>query len=279
MKRVALMLAIVACNGSSPTQISDGSTSSGSATTSSSTSSPWPPPTSYDAYGIIDEPDLGGLRCDLWGQDCPPGEKCMPYSNDGGSEPNGSRCSPIAPNPKQPGEPCTVEAAPLSGIDDCDRSAICWDVDPETNRGICREMCEGTDANPHCDEACTVCAVGSHINLCLPNCDPLAQDCGEARGCYPILETFACFYYSGGGAFGVPCVAITDCDPGLHCEDAAFLPDCDGASCCAPFCDLDEPDECDAQIPGSSCFAWFDSGTYADTCYPAGTVGFCAVPP
>jgi hypothetical protein len=46
--------------------------------------------------GFIVDPDGGGpsIECDQWAQDCPPGEKCMPWANDGGSSWNATRCFP-----------------------------------------------------------------------------------------------------------------------------------------------------------------------------------------
>src|SRR5262245_15971404 len=42
---------------------------------------------------FVERPDGGGSNeCDVWAQDCPPGEKCMPWANDGGSSWNSLRC-------------------------------------------------------------------------------------------------------------------------------------------------------------------------------------------
>jgi hypothetical protein len=79
--------------------------------------------------GFISNDDYGGgqtYECDLWKQDCPPGEKCMPWANDGGGSWNATRCTPLAEDPRQPGEPCTVEGSGVSGRDDCDIRAMCW---------------------------------------------------------------------------------------------------------------------------------------------------------
>ena len=47
--------------------------------------------------------------CDLWAQDCPVGEKCMPWANAGGPAWNDARCTPLDSQPGQPGDACTVE--------------------------------------------------------------------------------------------------------------------------------------------------------------------------
>jgi len=56
-------------------------------------------------------PDGGGVavECDVWSQDCPSGEKCMPWVSDGGSSWNATRCTSLTNDPNQPGDPCTVE--------------------------------------------------------------------------------------------------------------------------------------------------------------------------
>src|SRR5262245_46725118 len=58
--------------------------------------------------GFIQDPDGGGvsIECDAWAMDCPRGEKCMPWANDGGSEWNATRCSPLDPDPAHPGDQC-----------------------------------------------------------------------------------------------------------------------------------------------------------------------------
>ena len=84
----------------------------------------------------------GGFNeCDIEAQDCPEGEKCMPWANDGGDEWNGTRCSPIAKDPGPLGGPCLAEGSGTSGIDDCDLGLVCWQVDPKTNQGVCHAMC------------------------------------------------------------------------------------------------------------------------------------------
>ena len=56
--------------------------------------------------GVIDE-----NQCNPFTQDCPEGEKCMPWANDGGGSWNATRCSPISDNPGEPGEASSRSAA------------------------------------------------------------------------------------------------------------------------------------------------------------------------
>ena len=118
---------------------------------------------------FVSEPDGGGtgFECDVFAQDCPTGEKCVPWANDGGSEWNATRCSPVADDPGAPGDPCTVQGGPTSGIDDCDQQAYCWDVDP-ANQGTCVAICMGDEASPACrdDQWCFVGYDGT-VAVCL----------------------------------------------------------------------------------------------------------------
>ncbi len=236
-----------------------------------------------DATGsvFIMNPDGGGAanECDVWAQDCPQGEKCMPWANDGGDSWNATRCSPIDASPGQPGDTCTVEGSGVSGIDDCDIAAMCWDVDGKTNMGICVGFCEGTEDAPFCsnpDEGCSISNDGVLI-LCLAKCDPLLQDCPEGSACYPEDNGFFCSPDASGpdlGAIGDPCEYINVCDPGGWCAAAEVVPDCAGAiGCCAAFCDVTDPAaECPA---GTECTPWYEDGTAP----PGGEdIGVCIVP-
>lgn len=234
------------------------------------------------------EPDGGGVsfECDLFAQDCPEGEKCMPWANDGGGAWNATRCSPIDPAPGQAGDECTVEGNGVSGIDDCDIGVMCWDVDPKTNIGTCVAMCTGDESNPICEDPDTSCAIANDgaIILCLPNCDPLLQDCADGQACYPINDAWSCAPDASGetGVYGDPCEFINVCDPGYVCLDASTVPPgqmCEGAAgCCTAVCDLTDPagnDQCEGVAGGQSCEAW-----YAEGMVPPGyeDVGVCAIP-
>lgn len=126
------------------------------------------------------------VECDLWSQNCPRGDKCVPFANDGGDLWNSSRCSTVAGSPDEAGDPCVVTYTGVSGLDSCDLGLVCLWVDPATNMGTCVPLCVGTEANPSCggDEgACTLAFEGA-LPVCLPGCDPLAQDCPDGAGCY-----------------------------------------------------------------------------------------------
>lgn len=211
-------------------------------------------------------PDGGGqtFECDVIAQDCPVGEKCSPWANDGGAVWNATRCSPIDPEPDPLGAPCTVEGAAVSGIDSCERGAQCWAVDPRTLEGVCVAMCGGDSSDPVCDDPETTCVIanGGAIALCLPSCDPLLQDCAEALACTssPGDGGFACMPLGGVPVVdGDACEHLNVCAAGSVCAIAEAVPDCVGAwGCCTPYCDLTVPGSCTA--PGTQCVPWWEEG-------------------
>jgi hypothetical protein len=107
----------------------------------------------------------------------------MPWANDGGGAWNAAKCTPIADDPAQAGEPCHMEGSVYSGVDDCDLGAVCFDVDLETLEGICRPLCSGSNGYLTCDDPNYQCSVSSdaRIPLCVPICNSFTQDCPEVK--------------------------------------------------------------------------------------------------
>jgi hypothetical protein len=229
--------------------------------------------------------DGGGhtIECDVLDQDCPEGEKCMPWANDGGPRWNATRCSPLAPAPNSVGESCTVEGSAVSGIDDCEIAAMCWDVDPNTNQGTCVAMCTGPEIDPACaDDSGTECMVQYHatVTLCLPLCDPRLQDCSALAECVPSDDAFFCVPDQSGaeGQYADGCSEFDACDPGLFCANAELVPSCVDSGCCTEFCDLALPDpnmQCTGNADGVQCLPWYEEGSA-----PAGyeLLGVCVLP-
>ncbi|MCX4246097.1 ribulose phosphate epimerase [Paraliomyxa miuraensis] len=229
-------------------------------------------------------PDGGGteIECDIWMQDCPPGEKCMPWANNGGNSWNATRCSPVDENPGQVGDECMVEGSGVSGIDDCDVGSMCYYVDPETGTGTCVGFCEGSEAAPMCDDGflCSISNDGVLI-LCRRECDPILQDCMGSAACLPAngSEGFVCIVDASGegGAPADPCEYLNACDPGLFCANADVVPGCAGAvGCCSEFCDLSDADpDAGCSLMGQACEPWFEMGAE-----PPGLehVGACVLP-
>jgi hypothetical protein len=223
-------------------------------------------------------PDVGGaIECDVLVQDCPRGEKCMPWANDGGGTWNATRCSPLDDSPDAPGEPCTVEGSGTSGIDSCALGAMCFDVDPETNEGTCVELCSGTPADPQCDQADHACFIGNDgvLPLCLLTCDPLVATCPDGEACVPLADGFFCITTFGmPGAQGEPCLGAGTCDPGLVCLDGSVVLDCASTECCTAFCDTSGA-PCPGADQGVTCQPWYEPGGA-----PPGleTLGACVLP-
>lgn len=201
-----------------------------------------------------------GDDCDVDVQDCPEGERCVPWSDDGGPLWNATKCSPLGDMPGQYGEPCTVEGSPVSGIDSCDAGLMCFGVDPDTNTGTCIELCD-VEAQL-CDLEGTVCAIqpGGAMGVCLLPCDPLDPMCGNGQGCYAFDEGVMGCAPDGSGDDGVyadPCTYQTDCDPGLACVAGNHVPACDGVhdDCCTELCDPEAMQTCPDEAQGQSCTA------------------------
>jgi hypothetical protein len=230
---------------------------------------------------FLANPDGGGasFECDPFTQNCPTGQKCMYWANDGGSSWNATRCSDIAPAAGEVGEPCTVEGSGTSGIDSCELGAMCWDVDPKTHEGTCADLCSGSESNPLCSDPSMICA-GRGPYLCLPTCCPIEQDCPEGQACYPVQDTFQCSPDASGeeGGYGSPCEFINVCDPGLLCLGASALPPgmpCEGsAGCCTAFCETDKT-SCSLLDPALECTPWYEEGAA-----PPGLelIGACVLP-
>ena len=217
--------------------------------------------------------------CDPWLQDCQDGLKCAPVAAGGQNVWSTNECVPVDPDPKAPGQPCTAPDGPSAGIDDCEAGAVCWDVDARTGEGVCVELCTGTPDAPQCtnaDHACSITNAGV-LTLCLPQCDPIGQDCPDGQGCYPESHGFFCSNAVGtGGAYGDPCEFLNACEPGLWCADASAVPGCRGAvGCCTPLCDVGAANDCPDAAMGQTCVPLFEAGQA-----PAGyeNVGSCAIP-
>ena len=213
--------------------------------------------------------------CDVYAQDCPAGQKCNPYADDGGSTWNSLGCFPLGPAPGKPGDACSSEGT--LGPDTCEAGAFCrWDV--QAGGSYCQPLCGCSQENPSCgeQEKCVQYNFGV-LPLCKPMCDPLTtQPCPDGQVC--VKGQFADFFCSADasgdkGALRDPCQGQNDCDPGFSCEAGPYVPGgClfDAQHCCTPLCDLDEP----VCPEGSHCLEYFGGfGLEAPVCLE--DVGFC----
>jgi hypothetical protein len=207
-----------------------------------------------EADGTAPIPDFEDpiVPCDTWAQDCPDGEKCVPYASSGGTW-DAHKCVPISGD-GQLGEPCVTDGKALA-IDDCGFGLFCWGAIETDGQliGQCAAQCTGDADDPICGPG-TACVLGPAV--CGLICDPESQDCPGALACSWTNSEFTCVA-SEGVALGQPCESFEHCEAGTICLVGEFLPDCAGSSCCTDFCHLDEP-EC--QHPQTECVSFFEEG-------------------
>lgn len=251
-------------------------TSTTSSTDTSGSESTGEPGESSDTFGFVPEHDVFHAdQCNSWLQDCPDGEKCVPYSYYGGIW-DANKCVPVLGD-QAPGELCTYSGLEDS-LDDCDATSFCWDVMEFDGQlwGICAAFCTGTPDDPECpeDKSCLL-AQRDTINLCVGSCDPIAQDCGEGIGCYWVYD-FVCMLSSDDFPPGTPCSLPNECAEGNVCVGAETLPACEGSSCCTAFCENGLGDAPCAAVPGTACVPFFEDGA-APPNYDH--VGVCLSPP
>lgn len=214
------------------------------------------------------------LECDLFAQDCPDGERCAPWANDGGDTFNASRCSPVEQPPDSVGQACEYEGSHLSGLDSCDAGAVCLPSTIDANERACVALCLGDPANPYCEDPETTCVApfGEHAWFCLPFCDPFQADgCATGQACAPFDDDWACVPTQG-LAPGEACDGSDACATGSICLPADELGACASASCCSPLCNLGEPDPDAACTAPEQCEPYYEGAPFFGE-----NVGVCRV--
>ena len=262
-------------------------------TSTSSSSSPLPTGSGTSTLGTLDlssssedtfsRPDVGASSdvgssntCDAFLQDCTRGEKCVPWSPDGGLT-TLLKCVDITGN-VEINRPCVAPKGGADGIDDCILGAICWHLDEDEN-GFCVGQCTGSIDEALCPSglACYI-SQSEAVTVCIPECDPLVQDCLlKDQLCVAAGVGFECMNDASGdtGKFNDTCDAPNGCNPGLVClEPLEASSACDplAQGCCQPFCLLpDEPCPNEDQ----QCRPWFAP---PDVLPGYENLGVCAVP-
>ncbi len=215
------------------------STSTGAASSSSTGSSSSGEPTGTTTTGGE------GQACDSWAQDCDPGLKCAPYTNNDDGVWDANKCTPAKEG--KPGFPCIVEGSPTSGYDTCGAGSICWEVDPDTFEGVCYALCSGSPSTPICGPGtgCFQTNAGV-VNVCLIECDPLLPKCAAGQVCVPdSQDEFLCLNSVDAIEVGQPCKYLNECASGSMCSFAAESSNlCDpklAPLCCTQYCSLKDP--------------------------------------
>lgn len=212
--------------------------------------------------GTPEDTNPGFFTCSVYEQDCPRGEKCVP-TYDGSWRWNGSRCTQVAADPDGLGEQCTVQGDPMHHEDSCEVGAVCFLYDAD--HGECWGLCTGSAEAATCSDPETSCSMDEvGPPLCIPQCDPLAQDCLGDRVCVFVADMLQCIPQAGeGGTYGTHCASVSACDPGLQCVPAAQVPGClANVGCCTPFCDVtsDPSSACVEAAGGQECVPVFGPG-------------------
>lgn len=289
MRGLALTVALIgvtAClrtaTSTTDTVVDESSTTMSSSTTVSDTSESSQASTETDtgnvtfvgfASGESGESGDPFCPCDTFLQDCPDGEKCVPFAS-GGDKLDCDKCVPVLGD-GQPGEPCVHDGI-VEGTDDCGPTSQCFnlmDVDGQSV-GVCTPFCQGTADDPICPMG-TTCLITDEgaTTLCMATCNPLMQDCGPGLGCFAYESYFFCLVPAQDIPLGQPCEQINDCAAGLVCVPESVLPNCAGSKCCASFCSLMQGALCPEM--GTECVAYYEQGMV-----PIGyeDVGVCIIP-
>lgn len=226
----------------------------------------------------------GEKECDVWAQDCPAGQKCTAWADDGSEHWNATHCVPVVDDPAHPGEPCAMTESVASGIDDCAAGSFCWFIDHETLEGVCIESCAGSADAWTCPESqhCDISNDGTLL-LCLQTCDPLVPSCPNGQICFNSIDgsTFICDTPNAAvmgmpGMYGAPCDYVNACAYGLFCAYPEEVPGCDNDyGCCSEFCDTGAENTCSGKDGGQQCVGWFDQGEAAPGLEH---VGYCTIP-
>lgn len=207
---------------------------------------------------FVPNDDLSALYgvCDTFQQDCPEGEKCVPYASSGAGL-DARKCVPVVGD-LPAGSPCNYGGL-VEATDDCDASSACWLIEEVDGAlmGVCMAFCDGTADQPSCpDQQSCLFTFDNSLSVCVDDCDPFAQDCAAGLACHfnEFEHTFNCWL--GPDTEGQACDPRLDsCAPGLVCLPAEQLPMCADAACCTAWCDLSNPS---CAMPGTACTPYFE---------------------
>lgn len=215
-------------------------------------------------------------------QDCPNGERCTPAALVPNVPWHTFRCVPVASEPKEVGDTCSVFGSPNAGCDDCVAGAMCLFVFENDGEGVCVGFCEHSGQGTYvCAEDGKVCAMANNgaLPVCLDPCNPLSPGCPPEAGCLYIheIQDFLCGPPWMNTGYGEPCTTeLGSCASGLACVDTTAFPEgvCP-SGCCTQACDLSAPNQCPHAADGQVCTPLYEPGQA-----PPGNenVGLCKMP-
>jgi hypothetical protein len=204
--------------------------------------------------------------CDPMQQDCPDGEKCVPWASQGGNW-DATKCVPVNGD-NMVGEACQYGGV-VESTDDCDENGWCFAAD-EQGAGTCYGFCGSGESCPdgqHClvanDESIAVC-----IDACVPH---HSENCAAETACVAIEDAFVCLPIETLPQ-DAPCSLGDYCALGQACVPGVQLDSCAAENCCTDWCDTSEPDPCTVPL---TCQPYWPQGQA-----PAGleTAGICRLP-
>lgn len=231
-------------------------------------STPLRPPAGW--VKAMDTPAADG-ECDIYGQDCPEGQKCTALGNNWST----LGCVPVPQFPAKLGAFC----APDGTSDNCEAGTICQ-YDQMKDNYFCEPLCGCSEANPTCaeNERCVL-YNGGILPMCERLCDPLdlgSCEAGEVCIKGEWVNDFFCWpdISNENGIFRDQCKYANACDPGYSCEEAYLVPGgCpEGVEfCCTPLCILGNP----LCPEGGECIDYF-GGFGLEPAQCLEDVGYCA---
>lgn len=160
-------------------------------------------------------------ECDLVAQNCPSGNKCT-YVRQGSV--TSRRC--VKDGTVAEGGSCSSTATPEGDFyDTCKAGLYCTDqVAPDGGTAFaCQKFCYGSEqctAPRDCVEVLRFTGSDELPRVCGeagPKCDPLAQGCASALGCYPSPGSGPVCVTAGAVEDGAACTYSNDCRPGSAC--------------------------------------------------------------
>jgi hypothetical protein len=172
--------------------------------------------------GTPDGAPVGGACNAVTQTGCSAGLKCAWIVSDVATQAGMVGCSPNGTIPV--GGTCTQPAV-VGEADGCIAGSHCV-------FSTCHTICSLMPSVP-CSMGGCVGVEGLDFAICLPNCDPLLQDCPLGQGCYLTADGPVCATVVGAAGPGMACMYLNDCTAGSGCFDDGL-----GGGICYKYCNF-----------------------------------------